>query len=61
MSEDRQQGSEKPPNGVPDNSDPTGIGPPPPGSETRVRDGQGITKGAETGKSPDSGRSGDQT
>jgi hypothetical protein len=30
-----------------DNSDPTGIGPPPPGAETSVEDGQGVTKAPE--------------
>jgi hypothetical protein len=32
---------------VGDNSDPTGIGPPPPGAETSVEDGQGVTKAPE--------------
>jgi hypothetical protein len=34
---------------VPDNSDPTGIGPPPPGAETHVEDGRGITEGPAVG------------
>ncbi len=34
---------------VPGNSDPTGIGPPPPGAETHVEDGHGITEGPRVG------------
>jgi hypothetical protein len=34
---------------VPGNSDPTGIGPPPPGAETHVEDGRGITEGPRVG------------
>jgi hypothetical protein len=31
---------------VPDNSDPTGIGPPPPGATTEVEGGRGVTTAA---------------
>ncbi len=50
MPEDKREDGQVP---VGDNSDPTGIGPPPPGAETSVEDGQGVTKAPElkdTGK-----------
>ena len=41
---------------VPDNSDPTGIGPPPPGAETHVKDGRGITEAPPAGSRGDDGK-----
>ena len=38
---------------VPDNSDPTGIGPPPPGAETQVKDGQGVAQAPSVGSHAD--------
>ncbi|NNM73041.1 hypothetical protein [Enterovirga aerilata] len=47
--EDRQRRPDPDKSG-PENSDPTGIGPPPPGAETQVKEGTGVTQGTDLGK-----------
>ncbi len=50
MADDTEKPQSDPNGQVPANSDPTGIGPPPPGAETHVENGRGVTEGARVGE-----------